>query len=98
MQIITLNFYKKKSKACSHSSILEACGCFHPMFLDKDEVPLDKPACNLTNPSTDTTCVEIVTYQLDNGIRKCVCGPNCNETDYELFLSQSRWPSKQYTV
>ena len=69
------------------------------MFLDKDgEESLERPACNLTNYSNDTTCVERVTYQLDNGIRKCSCGPNCNETDYELFLSQSRWPSKQYTV
>ena len=78
---------------------MEACGCFHPMFLDKDdEESLERPACNLTNYSNDTTCVERVTYQLDNGIRQCLCRPNCNETDYELFLSQSRWPSKQYTV
>ena len=37
-------------------------------------------------------------YELDNGLRNCSCGPTCNEIDYEVSLSQSEWPSKQYTV
>ena len=80
----------------SHSSILEACECFHPMFLDGDM--LNITACNLTSDSEDLSCVEEIMYQLDNNIRNCSCGPNCQEMDYEVFISQSKWPAKYYQV
>ena len=59
---------------------------------------LGKPPCNLTKSSSDLICVERIMYELDNGLRNCSCGPTCNEIDYEVSLSQSEWPSKQYTV
>ena len=90
LKIISFDFYY------SHSSILEACECFHPMFLDGDM--LNITACNLTSASEDLSCVEEIMYQLDNNIRNCSCGPNCQEMDYEVFISQSKWPAKYYQV
>jgi len=107
-------------RVCSHSSIVEACGCFHPMFLDGDianrssyNLPVfesetingtvfnytydeDIQACNLTSEADDLVCVEDVMYQLDNSVRNCTCRPNCQELDYEVYISQSKWPSKFY--
>ena len=132
-------------RVCSHSSIVEACGCFHPMFLgtiptlflrifyknfkndhfifiDGDianrssyNLPVfesetingtvfnytydeDIQACNLTSEADDLVCVEDVMYQLDNSVRNCTCRPNCQELDYEVYISQSKWPSKFYQV
>ena len=82
-------------RVCSHSSILETCECFHPMFVDD---AYGAHACNLTSESDELACVEDVMYQLDNSIRNCTCGPTCIEQDYDVFISQSFWPAKQYRV
>ena len=52
-------------RACSHSTILESCGCWHPLFLDTD-APNGKSACNMTSSSKDYTCIELIMHQLDN--------------------------------
>ena len=36
--------------------------------------------------------------QLDYGNRNCSCGADCEETDYDVYLSQAKWPSKMYEV
>ena len=58
----------------------------------------DIQACNLTSEADDLVCVEDVMYQLDNSVRNCTCRPNCQELDYEVYISQSKWPSKFYQV
>ena len=58
----------------------------------------DIQACNLTSEADDLVCVEDVMYQLDNSVRNCTCRPNCQELDYEVYISQSQWPSKFYQV
>ena len=43
-------------------------------------------------------CVEQVQVDLDKGRRKCPCGVDCSETDYEVSMSSSAWPSKGFEV
>ena len=34
----------------------------------------------------------------DEQIRNCSCGVECEENDYDIQLSKSKWPSKNYEV
>ena len=97
---------------CFLSSIISDCGCFHPQYLDTDDLTV-KP-CNLQSNSkilkklfsnkqfsssgNDSICVEGLMQQFDNGDRKCQCNPACFELDYEISLSSATWPAKQYKV
>ena len=46
----------------------------------------------------DNECVDRVQEEMDEGRRKCPCGVDCEETDYEVTLSTSAWPSKGFEV
>ena len=46
----------------------------------------------------DDKCVGRVQEEMDEGRRKCPCGVDCVETDYEVTLSTSAWPSKGFKV
>ena len=64
---------------------------------------------NIKNKTTENTilvfklvknerCTNTILKELDVGVRSCECGVACNETDYELKTSSSRWPSRKYKV
>ena len=36
--------------------------------------------------------------EIDEGKRACSCGVNCKETQYEVKLSSSDWPSQDFVV
>ena len=43
-------------------------------------------------------CIKRVQKELDHGTRKCPCGVDCSETDYEVSMSASVWPAEKFTV
>ena len=43
-------------------------------------------------------CIDEILKKLDGGNRTCSCGVNCEETQYEVKLSSSDWPSQDYVV
>ena len=43
-------------------------------------------------------CADELIGELDIGDRSCQCGVGCSAIEYQLSLSQSSWPSKQYEV
>ena len=46
----------------------------------------------------DDICISGILKELDDGNRTCSCGVNCEETQYEVKLSSSDWPSQDYVV
>jgi len=34
----------------------------------------------------------------DDQIRNCSCEVDCEENDYDIHLSQAKWPSRMYEV
>jgi len=44
----------------------------------------------------DEICIDEILKNLDGGNRTCSCGVNCEETQYEVKLSSSDWPSQDY--
>ena len=54
--------------------------------------------CDLSSNGTDIECVNAVIEEMDAGQRKCTCNVECEELNYELSITQSDWPSKQYEV
>ena len=45
-------------RVCTHSSVVQDCGCFHPLFLDQDAAEL-RP-CNLTSGCKCNACLHII--------------------------------------
>ena len=52
----------------------------------------------LTEIEPDEICIGEILKNLDGGNRTCSCGVNCEETQYEVKLSSSDWPSQDYVV
>ena len=46
----------------------------------------------------DDICISDILKELDDGNINCSCGVNCEETQYEVKLSSSDWPSHDYVV
>ena len=84
------------SRVCLQDAIQTDCECFHPLFLDSDKMRNEMKPCDLREGNTESDCVFDVMYQLDNSLRNCSCEVDCTETDYELSISESKWPSLQY--
>ena len=49
-------------------SIMQDCGCFHPLYLDIDTARLGHPACSLANTTTDS-CISDIMNQFISGAR-----------------------------
>ena len=54
--------------------------------------------CDLRSNGTDAECVNAVIEEMDAGQRSCTCNVECEELNYELSITQSAWPAKQYEV
>ena len=54
--------------------------------------------CDIISNGTDVDCVNAVIEEMDAGQRTCTCNVECEELNYELSITQSLWPSKQYEV
>ena len=53
----------------------------------------------MVSDSADDVCVKAATAQpalADKMREACACFPECDESEYELFTSQLRWPSRHY--
>ena len=46
----------------------------------------------------DDICISEILKEIDDGNRTCSYGVNCEETQYEVKLSSSDWPSQDYVV
>lgn len=49
--------------------------------------------CDLTQ---DDSCHSQILDQFAENRRNCSCEVNCEDTDYDAYMSQSKWPSKMY--
>ena len=78
-------------------SIMQDCGCFHPLYLDIDDTRLGRAVCNLANTTT-TACVATILDQIVAGQRTCPCHQSCDQTLFQTSVSAASWPSKQYEV
>ena len=78
-------------------SIMQDCGCFHPLYLDIDDSRLGRAVCNLANTTT-TACVATILDQIVAGQRTCPCHQSCDQTLFQTSVSAASWPSKQYEV
>ena len=48
--------------------------------------------------ANESTCVNRVVRELDQGLRECTCNVECEETEYKVMLSQSIWPAQYQEV
>ena len=46
----------------------------------------------------DELCMGKILKEIDEGKRTCSCGVSCEETQYEVKLSSSDWPSQDFVV
>ena len=46
----------------------------------------------------DELCIGKTLKEIDDGKRTCSCWVNCEETQYEVKLSSSDWPSQDFVV
>ncbi|XP_059085144.1 degenerin-like protein asic-1 isoform X3 [Tigriopus californicus] len=83
---------------CLMTTFQDTCGCFHPHFLEGDMNRGDFLPCSLTHGSNQSECITRVIEEVDVGVRNCSCKVECLESDYKLSLSQSQWPSTQFSV
>ena len=77
--------------------MLSDCQCFHPLYLDKDDVRAGREPCDLVESATQY-CVQEVINQFNRDLRRCNCNASCEEFSYRALPSVSLWPSKQYEV
>ncbi|TRY80052.1 hypothetical protein TCAL_06774 [Tigriopus californicus] len=82
---------------CLMTTFQDTCGCFHPHFLEGDMNRGDFLPCSLTHGSNQSECITRVIEEVDVGVRNCSCKVECLESDYKLSLSQSQWPSTQFS-
>ncbi|XP_077869753.1 uncharacterized protein LOC144361815, partial [Saccoglossus kowalevskii] len=75
-------------KACSENALIHYCGCSEYLFTDA-------PRCQLLN-ETQELCRQLTKYLYNIGEIKCSCPSPCKETNYDMTLSQSLWPSDVY--
>ena len=90
-------FLQQCSRFCMLDSIMQDCGCFHPLYLDIDDTRLGHSVCNLANITT-TACVGSILDQIVVGQRTCPCHQSCDQTLFQTSVSAASWPSKQYEV
>ena len=43
-------------------------------------------------------CVKYILKQLNDKVRNCSCEVDCIEQQYDVFTSQTRWPSEKFAV
>ena len=48
--------------------------------------------------ANDTVCFGNVMNEFEFQIRNCSCQVECEENDYDIKLSNAKWPSKIYEV
>ncbi|XP_077869752.1 uncharacterized protein LOC144361814, partial [Saccoglossus kowalevskii] len=75
-------------KACSENALIHYCGCAEYLFTDA-------PRCKLLNETQDL-CRQLTKYLYNIGKIQCSCPSPCKETNYDMTLSQSLWPSDVY--
>ncbi len=84
-------------RICLLSTFSEDCQCIHPTFLD-DESNKVNPPCDVSSDGEHYECVNNIYDELDVGARECQCNVECDETDYDLAVSQAAFPSLKYEV
>ncbi|GFO34209.1 amiloride-sensitive sodium channel subunit gamma [Plakobranchus ocellatus] len=87
--------YSKLSclKSCYQNNIMEVCGCAVPFYF----VPPSAIVCNMLDNVTEN-CVTQLPNVSPERFRTCDenCPQPCEETDYDLSISSSLWPSESY--
>ena len=48
--------------------------------------------------ASDMNCFKNIMQDFDDQIRNCSCEVDCEENDYDIHLSQAKWPSRMYEV
>ncbi|XP_070576333.1 degenerin mec-10-like [Ptychodera flava] len=86
-------FYRYDMQSCKnlclHSTIVNKCGCSQTMNIQS------APPCSILNKTQDL-CQQLVSYFYRIGVVSCGCEKTCTDTNYELRIAQSMWPSKVY--
>lgn len=89
--------YSKLSclKSCYQQNIIEECGCAVPFYF----VPPEATVCNMLINSTEW-CVTNLPNKYADRFSACdqKCPQPCEETEYDLSVSSSEWPSEKYDV
>ena len=70
------------SRICMQFMTQEKCGCFHPLFLDSDELRNDLEPCVLTSGHENSACVSNILDTLDRKEGQCDCDVECRETKF----------------
>ncbi|KAK3768071.1 hypothetical protein RRG08_045889 [Elysia crispata] len=87
--------YSKLSclKSCYQDNMMSECGCAVPFYF----VPPDAKVCNMLNKSTEW-CVSKLPHVYPDRFSACdqLCPQPCEETEYDLSVSSSIWPSDKY--
>ena len=92
-------------KSCLLKWQMKICGCYASKFASLVESRLDKDksnlvACNSTNNDEfewEHNCTTMATswfFNVNN--HSCYCAPLCHETEFDLVVSNLRWPSPIY--
>ncbi|CAD5209711.1 unnamed protein product [Bursaphelenchus okinawaensis] len=90
-------------RSCIQKAIINDCGCYDPQY----NYPTDGnvTSCYLAdNPSEKMTCADDIINSVDDGndnvtfliTRDCDCLQACNQSYYQISMSQARWPAKTY--
>ena len=70
--LLCSQYLQQCKRFCVLDSVMQDCGCFHPLYLDIDDTREEKPPCNLGNSTVDL-CIKRVMAQFSGALRACPC-------------------------
>ncbi|XP_023336248.1 degenerin unc-8 [Eurytemora carolleeae] len=80
---------------CLQETIMNTCSCYHPLYVEEDDDKLNYRPCQIS-AGKDFDCIDQIIQDYEVQTRVCPCNAACLETEYEMLLSTSQWPSTKY--
>ncbi|CAD5214737.1 unnamed protein product [Bursaphelenchus xylophilus] len=93
-------------RSCIQDRIMTDCGCYDPQF----NFPANTSSVScykMANISGSMDCADSIINAIDTEfaddnntqftINSCNCPQACNQSYYQISMSQAKWPSKNYT-
>ncbi|CAD5213872.1 unnamed protein product [Bursaphelenchus xylophilus] len=90
-------------RSCLQDAIISSCGCYDPQYNYPSDVSVS--SCYKSNDSnTAMDCADEIINE--NGITNtteafsissCNCPPSCDQSYYQISMSQAVWPARSYT-